>query len=264
MNCNQARNQLEAYALGILEPDEQRAVEAHLGGCAECRSEAEVLTATANLLPLGFAAASRSAPPDEIKHRVMSEIRTGITADDQPPAAVTPIGFRAQHLNFKSLATAAAIALLVVSLVLGVRLSQALDREDALRAQVREVFTRQQEIVLEVVDSNQTERMVLLPLTEDSSAYGKVFTRSDLPHVVAMAARLPAPPEGMRYHLWLTGQGETTLAGVLLLNDQGFGLLTFDSDTDGPTYERALLTLQEPGGNAPAGETILTWPDPNA
>lgn len=283
--CSQARTQLEAFALGMLEPDEQRVVDDHLSGCPACRSEADALIAAANLLPLAFATVPASAPPDFLKSRVLDAIRSEAARVEPGNAPVPPapaasatvpavpkqiaasgstLRNRLQQLDLRTVAAAAVVVLLAVALALGVRLSQALDREEALRAQVREVFTRQQEIVLEVVDSNQTERMLLLPLVEDSSSYGKVFTRSDLPHVVAMAARLPAPPEGMRYHLWLTEQGETALAGVLMLNDQGFGLLTFDADSDGPVYERALLTLQEPGANTPSGETILTWPDLDA
>jgi hypothetical protein len=155
---------------------------------------------------------------------------------------------------------AAAILLLVFSLAWGIQLSVALAQERALRAEFANLVD-QQEAVLEVVDSNQTVKHVLRPPggITPTSPYGKLYTRSDLRHVVAMAARLSQPPAEQAYHLWLTSQGQTHLAGVLAVNAQGFGLLVFDADHAGPVYEAAQLTLQPEGSTAPSGAPILTW-----
>lgn len=153
------------------------------------------------------------------------------------------------------------MALLLIMVLLGwsVQLSVALARERALRAEFANLVD-QQEVVLEVIDSSQTTRRVLLPPEESSSdAYGKLFTRSDLPHVVAMAARLLQPPAGQAYHLWGTSADRTYLAGVMKVNAQGFGLLVFDADRSGPIYDSAQLILQPVGSTAPAGSPILTW-----
>jgi predicted anti-sigma-YlaC factor YlaD len=50
--CRQWREQLGAYSLGHLDPDERAAVRAHLDACAECRAEAESLAAVARVLPV--------------------------------------------------------------------------------------------------------------------------------------------------------------------------------------------------------------------
>jgi hypothetical protein len=149
--------------------------------------------------------------------------------------------------------------LLLVSLLLwSIQLNVVLARERALRAEFGELVD-QQEIVLEVIDSSKTERRVLLPPAGDSRAYGKVFTRSDMPHVVAMAARLTPPAAGEAYHLWLTRDEETILAGTLHTNDEGFGLLLFDDTVDGPQYSRAVVTLQPVGSTMPAEPLVLQW-----
>jgi hypothetical protein len=158
------------------------------------------------------------------------------------------------------LAAAAALLLFVLTLAWSIQLNRALARERALRIEFMDLVGQQQELVLEVVDSNQTTRRVLLPPGGESRAYGKLFTREGLPHVVAMAARLPQPPPNQSYHLWVTEAGETSLAGELTINQAGFGLLLFDDDSDNPSYEAAQLTLQSPGSNRPAGEVILVWP----
>ena len=118
--------------------------------------------------------------------------------------------------------------------------------------------------MLDVIDSPKASKALLRPPSgSTSNAYGKLFSRSDLADVVAMAARLPQPPTGQAYHLWLTSGGQTRLAGVLSINDQGFGLLTFKADHAGPVYESAQLTLQSLGATTPTTPAILTWSAPS-
>ncbi len=126
------------------------------------------------------------------------------------------------------------------------------------------MLVSQQETVLEVVDARNTIKRNLAPPDGSGGAtasYGKLYTRPDLSDVVAMAGRLPPPPAGQAYHLWLTQAGQSSapqLAGVLAFN-QGFGLLVFDAAQPGPTYNAAWVTLQPPGSAAPAGPTVLRW-----
>jgi hypothetical protein len=118
-----------------------------------------------------------------------------------------------------------------------------------------------QPIVLEVVDSRHTVKRVLLPPDEraESRAYGKVFTRTDLPDVVAMANRLPQPRAGQAYHLWATAAGRTRLVGVMPLDTQGFALLVFRADQRGPRYENVRVLLHRKGARRPSGVPVLAW-----
>ena len=270
MEHSRAMDLLEAYTLGVLEPDEFQAVERHLAMCTECRRLAADLAATADLLPLAIAAASSLRSPADLKDRVVRAVQASAMAVPEPEARTRPSAASVESSpgvrvvpgrpgRWRTVAAAALLVALALSLIWGARLSEALDQERALREQVAAHFTQQQEIVLEVVDADDATRLILRSPDPDSRAYGKLFTRSDLPHVVAMAARLPIPPQGQTYHLWLTSEGRTFLAGVLPVNDQGFGLLTFDADHDGPVYEAARLTLQAAGAEAPGGETVLAW-----
>ena len=56
-----------------------------------------------------------------------------------------------------------------------------------------------------------------------------------MPHVLVMAARLPAPPAGQTYYVWLSQAGQPQLVGELGLN-QGFGALVFDADLNGGNH----------------------------
>jgi hypothetical protein len=263
MICEQIREMIEAYALGALDTPDQAMVETHLAECPICRQLLKEYAELVNALPQAVALASPLQPPDSLKGRVLQSLETA-----PRPTPATSVPKKSQQTlprpkfpwgRTRTLIIAAAVLLIVVLLGWSVQLSVALARERALRAEFANLVD-QQEVVLEVIDSNKTTRRVLLPPEEGSSdAYGKLFTRSDLPHVVAMAARLPQPPVGQAYHLWLTRAGQTRLAGVMKVNEQGFGLLVFDASHNDPVYDSAQLTLQPVGGVTPAAAPILAW-----
>jgi hypothetical protein len=253
---------MEAYALGALDVPDQTMLETHLTECVDCRELLDEYVEVVNALPQAVALASPLQLPDALKARLLQSL------DMAPSVAAAPLPPKPQLTlaqpisswwRTRPLATVAAILLLLILLGWSVQLSVALARERALRAEFANLVD-QQEVVLEVIDSSKTTRRVLLPPEKGSSAaYGKLFTRADLPQVVAMAARLPQPPIGQAYHLWLTSAGQTRPAGVMKVNEQGFGLLVFDADRNGPVYDSAQLTLQPIGSSTPANSSILTW-----
>jgi hypothetical protein len=250
MDCGRARELLEAYALGALNEDERAEVERHLEGCPDCRELAGELDALAHRLPGALAAASALRPPGTLRQQVLA----GLDVAESRPARSR----RALPRRTLVVALAAALPALAVGWALGFQ--QASARESDRRAALARMLGVE-EIVFEVVDSRETEK-AFLRTTRDEGAfarsYGKLYTRRDLRDVVAFVARLPEPPEGRAYHLWLTGGGRTKLAGVLTLRD-GFGLLVFKAPRPGPRYGAALLTLQERGATAPAGVRVLDW-----
>lgn len=272
MNCNEIQDQLEEYALGTLPETERARIEQHLDDCPDRRRRTDALRETLNSLPEALSEASRHRVPPELKTKVLASIADSVT---EPPASldnerrqdkVTGTTTGRRRLPFglrpRTLAGLAAVAviLLVLSLVWSVRLSIVLAEERALRAEYADLIGRQ-EIVLEVVDSEQTVRRVLLPPAGGgpTTPYSKLFTREDMSYLVAMAARLPRPPSGQAYHLWVQHDGTTELAGTLEINDDGFGLLVRKANREGPTYDSAYLTLQPEGSTAPTGEPVLVW-----
>ncbi len=273
MNSPHIQELLEEYVLGSLDAETQAQVEAHLATCVDCRARADAYAETVATLPQALANVSLYAVPEDLRDRVMARVvaappttsqaqpervvHVPTTSDFTPPAAVSarPLAMAQPRLRLAFIA----VCLLLVSLLLwSIQLNVVLARERALRAEFGELVD-QQEIVLEVIDSNKTERRVLLATAEGSRAYGKVFSRSDMPHVVAMAARLSPPSRNEAYHLWLTRDDVTFLAGTLRTNDEGFGMLLFDDSVDGPQYRHAIVTLQPIGSTIPAEEPILEW-----
>ena len=263
MKCEQIRELIEAYALDALQAEERRLVERHLAACQECQrlldDYYEVLAQLPDLLAV--------ATPERLSPGVKGELLQKLEKSRTPVSTPSPEN---QQRRFPPLsrrpkrrlwqgATAAFAILLLFFLVWNIQLNVALARERALRAEVAGIVG-QQELVLEVIDSEQTERLVLLPPSETSDAYGKIFTRADMPYVVAMAARLTPPPTGEAYHLWLNRRTTTELAGIMVLDDDGFGMLIYEAGQNGPTYDAAELTLQPIGTDEPQGEPLLVWP----
>lgn len=264
MNCEQIRELLEPYALDALEVEERQIVEQHLATCRECgRLLAEYREVLAHLPDLLAAATPERLSPG-VKGQLLEKIREsqapppGEAAERSPRSQPQPWTRRPKRRLWQ-LATAISAILLLLILLWNIQLNVALARERALRMEVADIVGRQ-ELVLEVIDSEQTDRLVLLPPSQTSDAYGKVFSRSDMPHVVAMAARLPRPPAGRAYHLWLSRGTATELAGVMAVDDDGFGMLIHQAEQDGPIYESAILTLQPLGAVKPQGEPLLVWP----
>src|SRR5262249_54412443 len=201
-------------------------------------------------------------PPAALKDRILQAIDAPV-AQSAPTASLEANGkatvrFAAPRNRRRLLLPLAAAVLVLVLLALGTGLSVALAREQALRAELANL-TGQQELVLEVVDSSKMSKVILRsPAGSGSQSYGKLYTRPDLPNVVAMAARLPQPPPGQAYHLWVSQRGQVQLAGVLKINDQGFGMLVFTADQPGPSYDLIQLTLQPLGAKTPSLPAVLT------
>jgi len=239
---------LEGYAVGALDADERAEVERHLAGCADCRARVGELEAAAHRLPQALAAASSLELPAGLERRVLD----GVRPEHERSRAPRRVRLRAR--------ARAALAGLAIVLVAGsvVSMQLALGRERDLRSRLMQVVG-EQPIVFEVVDSPETVKRILRPAgPRFASSYGKLYTRPDFREAVSFAARLPAPPEGRAYHLWLTTAGRTRLAGMLTVRD-GFGSLIVRGERPGPTFERAELTLQASGSRRPGGTPVLVW-----
>lgn len=262
---------VEAYAAGALDAAEGARFQRHLAACRRCQADAAAYAAVLAGLPQALAAAAPTSPPTGLRERILRTALVGTPPIPAPAPRIHP-GTRwpvpawlGPDRSGAPLAATVAVALAVaLAAGWGVQQGVALARE---RAQLRAEYAAligQQEIVLEVVDGRNTVRRLLGPPDGGGpvAPYGKLFTRPDLPHVVAMAGRLPPPSPGLAYHLWVAQPeygGQARLAGVLTFN-QGFGLLVFDAEGPGPAYDAAWITVQAPGSGPPTGPTILRWP----
>jgi anti-sigma-K factor RskA len=80
------RDDLVAYALGALEPGEERDVEAHAPGCARCSRELEALAPAVAVLGESV---EQLEPPPELRERVLAAVDADIEAKEREPAAAS-------------------------------------------------------------------------------------------------------------------------------------------------------------------------------
>jgi hypothetical protein len=232
---------LEGYALEALEPDEARIVEDHVAGCAECgRRLAEHREVLAGL-PAAMGAVSPLRLHPAVKRNVLRAL-------DRPSA-------RQRRLPSRWAAAAvAACALLAVSLFWNWQLSAQLEHQRTVQNELVGKITHDQATVFDVVDSPATTKRVLRSVadTSPSAPYGKVFSRSDSADIVAMVNRLPQPPAGQQYQLYLTRtDGSINSAGSLPVDGDGFSFLVYRCDRAGPTFSRVEVRL--------GSQVILAW-----
>ena len=109
---------IAAYALGALEPEEAAELERHVEGCERCRSELRWLEPAVRSLPESV---ERLEPPRELRQRLMEEVR-----DDATRAPAAAAGDRARPRARRGLASLGwrplaglALALVALAVVAG-------------------------------------------------------------------------------------------------------------------------------------------------
>lgn len=211
---------LEAYALGALDPDETRAAGEHLTGCLICRNRlAELDAAIDHLLTI-----DPIEPPVRLRAALLAEI----AAD--APSAEAPLPFvrlDAKHRNLiPALAIAAAIALLVVSALLLSRLRDAEQRSDTLSS-------RSETLAAYLVAGGRST--VLQPVAggfyEQGVGRGVLLTAPGLPPLLVMDD-CPQLGDGSVYKVWFAKSGSRRPVGEIGVDSSGFGSLPITADAD--------------------------------
>ena len=254
MSHEVAAEQIEAFVLGILEPDAAQQVTRHVAECAACRTAIEEYSGlTGDLAWLGAALAADPHPLPALR----------LPASE---AAARPRASSATRVVERRSGAGLRVAALVLALIAVSAASFWTGRVSHSRAQERQLrqelsgLIEQQEIVLEVVDASDTTKR-LLRSTQGTSAYGKVYTRPAVPHLVAMVGRLEPSSDTRSYELILVlPDGAEQRAGQLHVEPFGFGLLVLDTEGAPPRFEGARVVRRD-GDSGDA--VVLEWRAPS-
>jgi anti-sigma-K factor RskA len=174
-----------AYVLEAMPDDERGAFEQHLEACAICRDEVEELLPAAQALPM---ASPQMMPPPELKARIMAEVeREAVLLAQAGESADRPAPRRRRERTWLSGWRLAPVA--AALLVAGVLVGTLLDRDPPSREAARTVAV--------TVDSKRAP---------DASAQLQVSDGE----AMLVAQRLPAPPDGRIYQVWVMPEGSNT------------------------------------------------------
>ena len=243
MDCAAVRELMPDLALGLLEPPVEADVLAHTRECADCDRILRGYRAVARRL-------SAALPPQSPFH-LDRETETRIHAR---------VGGPAHDPSRRLLAAAAACLLLLAAVGAGYQLGR-FNTPNAVAGPSHAGTPEEQAVAFDVIDSSRTTGRVLRS-TDGSAAYGKLWTRSDMPDVVAMVNRLPASPPGSEYQLWCESASMPAgmrKVGTLSLDPEGFGMIVYKEDRQGPAYQLIEVVLQPAGAAADQGRIVLTW-----
>jgi len=225
-----------AYAVDALDDLERAAFERHLAECPECRAEVASLREAASTLAETVAA----EPPAALRGRVLAGI---VTTRPLPPETPAPTRLASRRPRRRvNLLVAAAAAVLAVG---GGTVLWQQPWEDTTQA------PSAVELVLRADDARSTS------LDFEGGAKATLVHSDSVGRAVLVTEKMPPPPAGKVYQLWLDqpGQGMVS-AGLMPVREDQRVLLSGDA----ATATAAGITVEPEGGSAePTSDPIALF-----
>ena len=262
---------LTDYVLGELDAAQRREVEDHLPSCPACAGQVRELNQTFHSIAL---AEPPVAPPAHLKQRVMAALdagsvdRVGSVEQARPDRLRKASGGQEGRAYRYWLAAAATVivalgTLLVFSMQRTTWLEDALQQADAVHEElVRQLAQNdaQADLAVAILTAADMRRIDLSTGDASREALGRAYF-SPAKGLLIVADRLPEPPAGRVYQVWLIGSRSSGPVSAGLLGDQraGRGMLIVPAPPGviGETVTIA-ITDEPPGGLAsPTGAKHL-------
>ena len=250
----QIAERLEDYALGYLTPDERQDVEAHLPACAACTRDLRDIN---EALALVADSAPAVEPPASLKGRVIA----AVAAQVQEPSPQPVFGTRSRHRRWPWLSMAAAAALIVLAAMLNQtetarrQLARDLQRVTADAGTLRDRlqrFSGQTDLALSILTASDMREVPLARRDNAVAAAARAYW-SPTRGLLVVADRLPAPPPGRIYQVWVIDSGQPVSAGLLRDQSSGRGMLIAPPPPRPGTGSAVTVAVtDEPPGGLPA------------
>jgi anti-sigma-K factor RskA len=234
-NCDDVRDALAAYALGVLEPDERQVVELHLDTCARCRAELAPFERVTDSLALAPAPAP---PPPDLRARLLAEAQVPRPVAGQEPTPPQGRPDRSVLILPRWViwpAVAAAVLLIAAVAVLAVLLGQAQDDRDAAQSAGYQ---------LAAYLSAGGRATKLSAVTTDGKYYGhgSLVTAPNLPPIVVVSGCSPTRNDRL-YRVWVARGNDRTRVGELKVGDDGEGWIELATVEPLDTYDTVGITM---------------------
>ncbi len=240
MNSEHATFQenLAAYALGALDPEEAAALERHLKTCEPCRLE----LATYERVGAGLLTALPASAPRASVRQGLQKRLSGVNSRPRPSP-----NWSAGRWLF-----AGALAALVVLNAL-------------LLSQVYSLRQEQTEMMAQRKSDPTALAMLAYPTTKElafdqNGVVGSLLVDKQQDLVGVFAWNLPQPPSGKTYQIWLIDSQGNRTKGGFLVPEAGYPFVTAVVWSPRPlsTYTGIGVTLEPIGGSQqPTGSPIL-------
>lgn len=241
LTCADASDLLPAYALGMVNPEEQRAIDAHLATCPACRAALDRYDGVTGLLGTAIVPVT---PPPALRARLLADAARSdvpIAPPDQPRPATRWRGLPTDPIVLSRWAAAGyglVATLLVVGLVAaGLLLRQTRDERDVARQGQTEVieYLRNGGVVTPLAVAGSGS----LPFDGAGSV---VLTANQPQGMILVDGFLPSDADHI-YRVWVARAGERTRIDEIRVTADGCGWLIFESPEPLPTYDEIGITL---------------------
>lgn len=221
---NRWSDDLGAYMLGALEPQEAEAFERHLEGCERCQEELRWLEPAIQALP---ETVERTEPPRQLREALMAEVREDARAAERPaPAAPRRRWLLKPAVGF-------AVLVLLVAGIVGYEVG----RDGGDEGGGASTIVR------------QIDGMTVTMIQEGDG--GKLEL-----------AGVPQPPEDKVFEAWVARDGEIEAVPALIVPDRHGHAETTIADMTG--VEEVMVTVEPRGGSeTPTGETVMEMKVPS-
>ena len=197
---------LTDYVLGELDAAQRRDVDAHLATCPTCAEELRALNKAFH--SIGLAESPASLPP-HLKNRVLAGLEAEARAGSQDPAYEGRGRWSPAALWLAAAATMVVAfgGLLVLSMIRTGQLDDALRQaesvQDELAGQLAQNET-QADLAVEILTAGDMRRIDLSAGDAAREALGRAYF-SPTKGLLIVADKLPEPPVGRIYQVWLIG-----------------------------------------------------------
>jgi anti-sigma-K factor RskA len=233
---------IDLFALGTMEGEERRALEAHLESCPECARKVEEARGRVAMLTL-------AAPPESVPSRTRARLLRRVRGEEEKPVGgpTRPLwGWLAPVLTMASLVLAAWSGIITRE-NRDLRHKLSILEEDARRLQTEAVRER---TVRDLLTAPDTLQVALASGTARPVPGGKAFYHPQK-GLLFYAANLPALPPNQTYQLWLVPkQGNPISAGLFHVDAHGNGQVVLPDLPRGVAAAAFAVTI-EPGSGMP-------------
>lgn len=252
---------LEEYALGQLGPEQESEVDLHLRDCSAC---VQALREINEALVLLAETSPAVQPPASLKARVLASA----TGQRQEQINARKERDTRSALQWSWLAAAAA---LLVSIGLAAMVYRSETRRRALSQDVQQArteatnlrdrlqrFSNQTDLALSILTAADMRELSLAGRENAVTAAARAYW-SPTRGLLVVADRMPAPPPGRIYQVWVIESGQPVSAGLLGDQSEGRGMLVAPPPRQGTgTAVTVAVTDEPPGGlTAPSGTIRL-------
>jgi anti-sigma-K factor RskA len=252
------RERLPDYIVGELPRAERAALLADLADCAECAAEERELSDAFHSLGLS---APPVVPPAQLRSRVLASLEREPAATRQPNVVAMPAPRRARGIHPAWLAIAAGVVLALGGLLTysqqrAARLADQLRQADAEIAQLtRDAATvaGQADLAVAILTAPDMNRIDLQGVDVSRNATARAYW-SSTSGLLIVADRLPTPPRGRTYQVWLIGSGSPgpVSAGIIDPRSAGRGMLIVPPPGGVAAGKVTVAVTDEPEGGLPA------------